>query len=290
MCSAVHNGQTLRLPLLLSAYVLVVRWGVCLCWPVYWIRFDVCGLVAGVWWWDLETYVVWVCLDWARSYYDVPGHYVRVSHAVNARGYWYVPRNYLIKCRLDIGQSAIENILKSAYLQCHSRPGSTKQTELELDWSLVFKSHGFRVCIWYTWSVHGKRIVQLIPINGRTLYSEVFVCHTAVTSGMRHFHYKLDLYYNQTSLEDRLITGFELLVQTTGVEELCFVGMVWTVCCWTCLGRRHGNSNCSCWRQEGAQELWFVEQLNLNCAWKNCVGLTFGLNYTVFSKDWCWGK
>jgi hypothetical protein len=45
----------------------------------------------------------------------------------------------------------------------------------------------------------------------------------------RRFHYKLD-YYKQRSSEDGLFTGFELLLQTTGVEELCFVNS-WTELC-----------------------------------------------------------
>jgi hypothetical protein len=42
-------------------------------------------------------------------------------------------------------------------------------------------------------------------------------------------------------------TRFELLVETTEVEELCFARIA-----------------------------------GLNCVWTNCVGLTFGLGYTVF--------
>jgi hypothetical protein len=32
------------------------------------------------------------------------------------------------------------------------------------------------------------------------------------------------------------------------------------------------------------EELWFVEQLDVNCVRKNCVELTFGLDYTVVQK------
>jgi hypothetical protein len=55
-------------------------------------------------------------------------------------------------------------------------------------------------------------------------------------------------------------------------------------CCKASSGKQHRDSELFVFQIEEDQDMWFVEQLDWNCVYKNCVGATYGQR-NVLEKD-----